>query len=104
MAGLLSKLFGGNKSEKDVKKISPLVAVINQFFNQYQSLTNDELRGKTQEFKKRIKAHLAEIDEAITAKKEEAESLTALDIAAEMLFTRKWMQCERIVIEKLKRF
>ncbi|HUS03664.1 MAG TPA: preprotein translocase subunit SecA [Chitinophagaceae bacterium] len=81
MAGLLSKLFGGNKSEKDVKKISPLVGEINAFFNQYQSLTNDELRNKTLEFKARIKDHLAESDAAIEAKKLEAESLTALDIA-----------------------
>jgi len=80
MSGLLSKLFGGNKSEKDVKKISPLVAVINRFFDQYQSLTNDELRNKTQEFKTRIIQHLAEIDAEITEKKEEAEGLTALDI------------------------
>ena len=81
MAGLLSKLFGGNKSEKDVKKISPLVADINGFFNQYQSLTNDELRNKTKEFKARIKEHLSEIDTAIAVKKEEAERLTALDIS-----------------------
>ncbi|MDB5222776.1 MAG: Protein translocase subunit SecA, partial [Chitinophagaceae bacterium] len=81
MAGLLSKLFGGNKSEKDVKKISPLVGDINAFFNQYQSLTNDELRNKTLEFKARIKEHLAETDAAIEAKKLEAESLTALDIS-----------------------
>ena len=80
MAGLLSKLFGGNKSEKDVKKISPLVGDINTFFDQYQSLTNDELRNKTQEFKARIKEHLSEIDAAIEAKKQEAEGLTALDI------------------------
>ena len=80
MSGLLSKLFGGNKSEKDVKKISPLVGEINAFFDQYQSLTNDELRNKTLEFKARIKDHLAEIDAAIEAKKLEAESLTALDI------------------------
>src|SRR6476659_768421 len=81
MAGLLSKLFGGNKSEKDVKKIRSLVGEINSFFNQYQSLTNDELRNKTQEFKARIKEHLAEIDAAIEAKKQEAESLTTLDIS-----------------------
>ena len=81
MAGLLSKLFGGNKSEKDVIKISPLVGEINKFFNKYQSLTNDELRNKTLEFKQRIKQHLSEIDAAIDAKKEEAESLTTLDIS-----------------------
>ena len=81
MAGLLSKLFGGNKSEKDVKKITPLVGQINTFFDQYQSLTNDELRNKTPEFKARIKEHLSEIDAAIEAKKQEAENLTALDIS-----------------------
>ncbi|MEJ7822286.1 MAG: preprotein translocase subunit SecA, partial [Chitinophagaceae bacterium] len=80
MAGLLSKLFGGNKSEKDVKKISPLVADINQYFNQYQSLSNDQLRNKTQEFKVRIKEYLSETDAEINAKKDEAEALTTLDI------------------------
>ena len=54
MLGLISKLFGGSKSEKDVKKITPLVAKINTFFTQYQSLSNDELRNKTVEFKSRI--------------------------------------------------
>ncbi|MEJ7672373.1 MAG: hypothetical protein WKF59_06615 [Chitinophagaceae bacterium] len=83
MAGLLSKLFGGNKSEKDVKKISPLVADINQYFNQYQSLSNDELRNKTQEFKARIKEYLSETDAEINAKKDEAEALTTLDITGQ---------------------
>ena len=47
MAGFLSKLFGGNKSEKDVKIITPYIDKINTFFDQYQSVSNDELRGKT---------------------------------------------------------
>ena len=81
MAGLLSKLFGGNKSEKDVKQITPYVGMINEFFTQYKSLSNDELRGKTIEFKKRIQEHLSETDSAIEAKKLEAEQLSALDIA-----------------------
>src|SRR5688500_13998143 len=82
MSGFISKLFGGSKSEKDVKKISPLVTTINDFFTQYQTLSNDELRSKTPEFKKRIQDHLVEIDLAIAAKKEEAEELSALDISA----------------------
>ncbi|MBA2249837.1 MAG: preprotein translocase subunit SecA [Chitinophagaceae bacterium] len=80
MAGFISKLFGGNKSEKDVKVITPYVAQINDFYVQYRSLTNDELRKKTTEFKKRIQDHLAETDAAIATKKQEAEELTALDI------------------------
>jgi preprotein translocase subunit SecA len=81
MSGLLSKLFGGNKSEKDVKVITPYIAKINAFFDQYQSLSNDELRSKTAEFKQRIKEYLTETDDEISRKKEEAEQLDSIDIA-----------------------
>ena len=74
MIGILSKLFGGSKSDKDVKKIQPVVAEINQVFNSYQTLSNDELRGKTQEFRERIAAHLASIDQQIADKKAEADA------------------------------
>ena len=47
--GFLSKLFGGNKSDKDVKKIQPVVEKINHHFNSIASFTNDQLRNKTQE-------------------------------------------------------
>ncbi len=81
MSGFLSKLFGGNKSEKDVKIITPYVAKINAFFDEYQSLSNDELRGKTEIFRQRIKEHLTEIDLEIDTKKAEAEQLDSADIA-----------------------
>ncbi len=80
MIGAISKLFGGNKSEKDVKKIVPQVAIINQFFAQYQSLSNDELRNKTAEFKLRIAAHLGDIDQQVTEKKQAAEDLPLEEI------------------------
>ena len=75
MLNILSKILGGNKSEKDVKKIEPQVEKINEFFSQYQNISNDELRGKTNEFKQRIKEHLKGIDDIIAAKKLEAEQL-----------------------------
>ena len=81
MIGIISKIFGGNKSEKDVKKILPQVEKTNQFFATFQSLTNDELRHKTVEFKERIKAHLAEIDLVIETKKNEAEALPVAEIS-----------------------
>ncbi|MEO8854614.1 MAG: preprotein translocase subunit SecA, partial [Ginsengibacter sp.] len=80
MAGLLSIIFGGNKSEKDVKAIKPLVGKINTFFDQYNTLTNDELRGKSDEFRQRIKTYLQEIDQEIGTQKEEAEKLDSSDI------------------------
>ncbi len=81
MAGILSMLFGGNKSEKDVKVIRPYVAKINAFFDQYQSISNDELRGKTQDFKLRIKEYLQDIDTQVESEKGEADKLDSADIS-----------------------
>src|SRR5215510_3432858 len=77
---LFSKLFGGSKSEKDVKKIQPFVVEINQHFASYQSLTNDELRNKTHEFRQRIKDHLTGIDNEIAATNKKAEDLPFNDL------------------------
>lgn len=80
MLGFISKIFGGSKSEKDVKKIEPYVAKINHFFTSYQSLNNDQLRNKTQEFRQRIKDHLNEIDTEIAEKNAAAEALPFNDL------------------------
>src|ERR1700733_3132934 len=80
MAGFFSKIFGGNKSEKDIKIIQPIVGVINQHFADFQSLSNDELRGKTVEFKKRIREHLSKIDQQIEGLNKKAEDLPFSDI------------------------
>jgi len=80
MLGFISKIFGGSKSEKDVKKIEPYVAKINDFFAAYQSLSNDQLRNKTQEFRQRIKEHLTEIDAEIAQKNTAAEELPFNDL------------------------
>src|SRR5580704_11528616 len=81
MIGFISKLFGGNKSEKDIKSIMPRVEQINQFVAAYTSLSNDELRAKTGEFKQRIKEHLREMDESITSLGKRAEELPFSDIS-----------------------
>ena len=71
----LSKLFGGNKYEKDIRAIEPLVAQTNEHFARLSSLTNDQLRGKTNEFRQRIADHLSDIDKEINSIRQEAESL-----------------------------
>jgi preprotein translocase subunit SecA len=80
MLGFISKMFGGSKSEKDIKIIEPLVTEINQHFNSYQSLSNDELRRKTRLFKQRIADHLKEIDSQISDLSKQAEDLPVADI------------------------
>ena len=80
MLGFITKMFGGSKSEKDVKLLQPVVQKVNTHFNSFQSLSNDELRGKTIEFKERISKHLQAIDGAISKQQEEAEALPITDI------------------------
>ena len=50
----LLKVFLGDKSGKDLKKLTPLVDEINKHFIGMSSLSNDELRGKTDNFKQVI--------------------------------------------------
>ena len=82
MIGLLSKIFGGKKSDKDVLRIQPIVAEINRYFEEFSSLTNDELRNKTQEFRQRIADHLGAIDTELTTARADAEAHTELDVHA----------------------
>lgn len=82
MLGFLSKLFGGNKSERDIKSISPVVQQISEEYEKLQSLPIDELRRKTQDFRARIAEHLAVIDKEIADKQsaaDEEEDVTAKD-------------------------
>jgi preprotein translocase subunit SecA len=61
MFGLLAKVFG-TKSERDVKKMRPIVAQINEIYAQLNSLTDDQIRQKTTEIKSIINKALADID------------------------------------------
>ena len=74
------KTFVGDKSKKDVKDIMPLVKTIRSLEDDFQQLTHDQLRQKTEEFKNKIGAERAEIDaqiEALKAKMEGEEDIDA---------------------------
>jgi len=51
--GLLSKLFG-TRSERELKKIQPMVDKILAMEEEYKALSEEALRGKTAEFKERL--------------------------------------------------
>lgn len=52
--GLLKKLFGTN-SEREIRKINPIVDRVLSYDNEYQKLSDSELQEKTVEFKKRYR-------------------------------------------------
>lgn len=89
MLGIISKIFGGNKSEKDVKLLQPIVEQVNQHVAAFRSLSNDQLRAKTAEFKTRIKGHLGDIDTEISDLNKKAEELPFSDIGGkDTLYTQ----------------
>ncbi len=81
MLGFLSKLLGGNKSDKDIKSLQPVIATINTHYESYATLSNDALRNKTTEFKQRVQEHLTQINQQIADKEQEANNLPEHDIA-----------------------
>lgn len=80
------KIFVGDKSEKDVKAIQPIIAKVKTFESSLQALSHDELRAKTAEFKEKIKAARAEKDNQIVSLKEKAEATEDID-AREDIYT-----------------
>ena len=55
----MTKLFG-NKSQRDLKEITPYVEKIKAVYPSIQALTNDELRAKVDEIKQRIQDYVAD--------------------------------------------
>ena len=103
MAGflnILGKLFG-NKYDKDVKEITPVVEEINKQCENLTSLTNDELRNKTLDLKKQINDFVAGERKAIEGLKEKANSK---DIPAEQKegFYKEIDGLEKTILEKIE--
>jgi len=69
---VLAKVFG-TKSEKDLKKIWPVVEEINTIADGLHSLSDEELKGKTEDFKKQLNEATAEVEEEIESVKQRME-------------------------------
>ncbi|MCR9264701.1 MAG: preprotein translocase subunit SecA [Flavobacteriaceae bacterium] len=73
------KVFVGDKSEKDVKSLQPLVKEIRSFEQQLEGLSHDELRQKTAAFKAQIAEDCKEVNEKISALQDEVQNSTDID-------------------------
>ena len=68
------KIFVGDKQQKDLKILQPVVDHVKKFESIISSLSNDELRGKTLEFKNIIKEATIEFDTKINSLDIEAKT------------------------------
>ncbi|NLN31576.1 MAG: hypothetical protein GX158_10170 [Bacteroidales bacterium] len=66
-------LFLGNKYEKDLRELSPYVEKIHTEFEKLRDLSNDQLRDRSDEIKKRIKDYIRTDEDEIESLKVQAE-------------------------------
>ena len=78
------KVFVGDKSQKDIKEIKPLVDKIKKMEPTLVNLSHDDLRAKTAAFKAKIQESISDINNNITSLKEDIEATTDIDKKEEL--------------------
>ncbi len=66
-------IFFGNKSDRDIREVMPLVEKIREEYTRVQSLSNDQMRAKTLELKKHIQDYVKKEQDEIAILKGQAE-------------------------------
>ena len=94
----LSKLFG-NKSQRDLKEITPWVERIQAVYPEIDALSNDELRERTQALRERIQAYVSSEREEIAKLK---ASVEGKDLDAREEIWTKVDKIEKEILEKLE--
>jgi preprotein translocase subunit SecA len=74
------KKFIGTKSDKDIREIVPVLDKIKNIYPSIEKLTNDELRGKTLEFKEKIRVAVAEKEQLMQEMRENIENDPDIDM------------------------
>lgn len=98
MLKLIAKIFG-SKSEKDIKRMTPLLEQTKKEGESLVSITNDELRGRTIAVQDHINAKLKVIDEQIASLHQRIADHPELDInEKEFIFS----QIDKIELERNK--
>ncbi|PTX92464.1 preprotein translocase subunit SecA [Opitutus sp. ER46] len=91
MLSFILKRFSGRHYKKFLEKVRPTVARINELEQQYQSLTDEQLRAKTDEFRERI---AAAADKRAALEEILPEAFATVKNAARRMVGRKVIVCE----------
>ena len=69
---ILKKLFG-NKSDRDMKELLPIVAKVNAEWEKIKGLSHDELRAVAEDLKKQVREYIREEEEEIASLKRKVD-------------------------------
>jgi len=97
MLSFLFKRFSGRHYRKFIESVTPVVARINEFEASYQALTDEQLAGKTVEFRARLKQGET-LDQILP------EAFAAAKNAARRLVGRKVVVCDHELLWDMVHF
>jgi len=100
LTGILTRFFG-NKSERDIREVMPIVELIKAEYDKIVQLSNDDLRNKTLEIRNEIKEYIKEETGQINLLKDKAES-DEIDIYEKEQVYNDIDKIEKNVVEKLE--
>jgi preprotein translocase subunit SecA len=86
LENLLKSVFG-SKHDREVRRAGPIVAEINRLAGEWDSLSDEELRGKTAEFRARLASGEDTLDDLLPG------AFAAVKLACKRLCGRTWDVC-----------
>ena len=75
MLKLISKILGGTKSEKDIKEVKPIVEEINRIYESLHSISDEELKSKTEKFRSIISERTKNLEEEKASLKDKLQNI-----------------------------
>jgi len=97
---VLSSFFG-NKSQKDIKELTPILLKVKQEYLRFPGLTNDELRAESAGLRGKIHDYIKAEEDEIASLKESAESGELPLEEGEKLYDRV-DKLEEIILKKIE--
>jgi len=104
MQKLLTKIFG-TANDRELARLKPIMEEINRCYEKLHSLTDEELKNKTGEFKSQVRERLRPMEEKIeelerNRDKEDIETREKLAVEIDNL-KKRWKEEERVVLDEL---
>ncbi len=101
MIGSLSKAFKsifGDKAQRDLKEVQPLVERTKEAYSKLASLTHDELRARSAALKARVAERTKETDDKVAALRKEIDDDPKMDISER---EQRYEQIDKLLADSL---
>lgn len=97
------KKFVGDKSKTDLKEVQPIVTKVNLFGEELKSISNDALRQRSENLKKKIQEATQPIQQKIDSLKSQAESLSGTELEQKELLYNQVDKLEKDINAEIEK-